>query len=268
MNIELFQYAFMVRAFEAGIIVAIIAPVVGNFLVVRRYSLIADTLSHVALAGVALGVLLKTQPLPAAVVVTVGVSWIIELLRTRSKTAPDTILAMILPGGLALSVLLMALGKGSSGQLFTYLFGSITTVQDSEVMAIAVLGVIVVGVILFFYRQLLYVSFDEDSARINGIRVPFINFLFITITALTVSVAMRIVGALLIGALMIIPSSTAMQVARGFWQGIGISIAVALFDVIAGLTLSYYLNVPSGATIVLTSLFVYFCTRLAAVGRK
>lgn len=261
MNIltDLFQYGFMVRAFLAGTIVAIVAPLIGNFLVVRRLSLVADTLSHVALTGVAIGLLLGIDPLVTTIIATVVTAYIIEEIRSSEYVSAESILAMILPGGLALALILISLANGFNTNLFTYLFGSITTVTQTDIWVIFALGVAIGGILLFFYREFTYTSFDEVSARTSGVPVKLFNHIFMILIALTVSVAMKVVGALLIGALMIIPVITAMQVVKGFKASIVASIVVACISVFIGLIVSYYANLPGGATIVV-SLICMFCT--------
>lgn len=254
---ELFQYGFMVRAFWAGLIVAIIAPLIGSFLVVRRLSLIADTLSHVALTGVVIGLLLGINPLITTIICTVITAYIIEELRSNERIPAESVLAMILPGGLAMALILISLANGFNTSLITYLFGSITAVTQQDLWIIFGLGIGIVVIFILFYREFMYTSFDEESARTSGIPVKLINHIFMILIALTVSVAMKVVGALLIGALMVIPVITAMQIVQGFKKNIVASVGVAFISVITGLTVSYYANLPAGATIVMTSISLF-----------
>lgn len=255
--LAIFQYDFMIRALLAGLMIAVIAPLIGNFLVIRRLSLIADTLSHIALAGIGLGLLLGVAPIPVTVLVTVCAALVIEWLRSRRRLPAEAVLAMFLPGGLALAVVLISLAHGFNANLFSYLFGSITTVRPEELWLILGLGAAVIIAVATLYRQLLYSSFDEDSARVDGVRVNLVNAVLIVLTAVTVTLAMRVVGILLIGALMVIPAVTAMQVARSFRQSLGLSILFALAAVLVGLLGAYYLNLPAGASIVLVSLGIF-----------
>lgn len=255
--LEIFQYAFMVRALVAGVTIAVIAPLIGNFLVIRRYSLIADTLSHIALAGIGIGLLLGTSPLPVTIVTTILAALLIEWLRSRRKLPAEAVLAMFLPGGLALSVVLISLANGFNTNLFSYLFGSITTVRPEELWLILGLGAAVLTTVFALYRQLLYTSFDEESARVSGLPIGLVNAALITLTAITVTLSMRVVGILLIGALMVVPAVTAMQVARSFRQSMVFSVGFALVAVVVGLLAAYYLNLPAGATIVLLSLVIF-----------
>ncbi len=255
--LEIFQYSFMVRAFLAGAMIAVIAPLIGNFLVIRRFSLIADTLSHVALAGVAIGLLTGTQPLIATVILTVLAALAIERLRASENLPGDAVLAMFLPGGLALSIVLLSFANGFNVNLFSYLFGSITTVQPGELWLIFGLGFTAIATIAFLYRSLLYASFDEESARVAGVPVNRVNAILAMLTVVSVSLSMRVIGILLIGALMVIPVVTAMQVGRSFLQSLYLSIVFALISVILGLFAAYQFNLPAGGAIVLSSLALF-----------
>jgi len=257
---DLFQYGFMVRAFWAGLIVAIIGPLIGSFLVVRKLSLIADALSHVALTGVAIGLLIGVNPLVTTIFFTVITAYIIEEIRSNEHVSAESILAMILPGGLALALILISIANGFNANIFTYLFGSIATVTQQDIWIILSLGIVIGGILLIFYRQFMYTSFDEESARSSGIPVQLVNHVFMILVALTVSVAMKVVGALLIGALMIIPVITAMQVVKGFKISIVVSVLFALLSVLVGLVTSYYANLPAGATIVMISILLFALT--------
>ena len=262
--LDIFQYSFMIRAFFAGLIIAIIAPLIGNFLVIKRLSLIADTLSHIALSGVAIGLLTGTQPLVATIILTVLASVLIEKLRSYKKIPGEAVLAMFLPGGLALSLVLISLANGFNVNLFSYLFGSITTVKNTDVWLILGLGIFTVAVIATFYKKLLYTAFDEESAKVSGIHVDRMNTLLIILTAITVSLAMRVVGILLIGALMVIPVITAMQIGKSFFVSMIFSIFFALLAVFLGLFFSFYLNIPAGGSIVLVSLGVFAVVAIAS----
>jgi len=260
--IDIFRFEFMERAFIAGLIIAMIAPFIGSFLVVRRLSIIADALSHVALTGVALGLLIGSNPLITTVIVTIITAYIIEEIRFRNDISAESILAMILPGGLALALILISVAGGFNSSIFSYLFGSIMTVTWNDIWIMSGLGVGIVSLLLLFYRQILYTSFDEESARTSGINVRLTNHLFMILIALTVSVAMKIVGALLIGSLMVIPVITAMQITKGFRTSIIVAILLAIVCVFSGLTISYYINLPAGATIVVISILLFLFTSL------
>ena len=192
--LDIFQYSFIVRGFEAGIIIGLIAPIIGIFLVLRRYSLIADTLSHVSLAGVAVGLLLKINPLITAIIAAVLSSVLIERLRISKRIFGESALAIFLSGSLALAILLISVAHGFSVDLFNYLFGSITTVKQTEIYIIAVLGIFVIATVIAFYKELVYITVDEEAAKVSGIPTRFINILLIILSALTVSLALPIIG--------------------------------------------------------------------------
>jgi len=255
--IEIFQYGFIVRAFIAGVIIACIAPMVGTFLVVRRYSLLADTLAHVALAGVAIGLIFQGQPIIISVIFTVLASIGIEYLRKSGKFFAESVLAIFLSGSLALAVVLISIADGFNVDLFSYLFGSITTVSASDIVVISILGAVVFFSVLFMYKYLFFISFDEEVARVRGIRVSALNFALVVMAAVTIAISMRIVGVLLIGALMVIPVLTAMQFARSFKQTFVYAIFVSLLAVVFGIYFSYYLDLATGGTIVVTAIFLF-----------
>lgn len=263
--LEIFQYDFIIRGLEAGIIVSLIAPVIGIFLVLRRYSLIADTLSHVSLAGVAIGLLLKINPIITAIAASLGSSIVIERLRVSRKVYGESALALFLSGSLALAVVLLSLGHGFNSDLFNYLFGSIVTVKQSDVALIFVLGLLVLISLAVFYKELVFISFDEEAAQVSGIPTGRINTLLITLAALTVSLAIPTVGILLVSALMVIPVVTALQLRKDFKQTILYAQGFSLFSVIAGVIASFYLNLAAGGTIVLIMLIIFSLIYLAKI---
>lgn len=259
---EIFQYGFIVRGLEAGAIVAFIAPLIGIFLVLRRYSLIADTLSHVSLAGIAIGILLGIPPVWAALVTTVLASLGIERLRNSKKIYGESALALFLSGSLALAIVLLSLAHGFNTNLFNYLFGSIVTVTRNDVYVIGILAVVVAVLLAAFYKELVYVTFDEEAARVSGIPVRLVNTVLIVLAALTVSLAIPIVGVLLIAALIVIPVVTALQWRTSFVKTILIAESLSFFSVISGIFLSFFLNLSTGGTIVLVMLALFGLTFL------
>ena len=257
MILDIFQYSFIIRGLEAGIIVAIIAPLIGIFLVLRRYSLIADTLSHVSLAGIAIGLLFGLNPVLTALVVAVLASLGIEKLRTSKTVYGESALALFLSGSLALAIVLLSLGHGFNTNLFNYLFGSIVTVTMTDVYTIAILAVVVITILALFYKELVYVTFDEDSAKVGGIPTKLINTILIILAAITVSLSIPIVGVLLISALIVIPVVSALQLKKSFIKTILYAEIISLFSVISGIFASFYLNLSTGGTIVLIMLAIF-----------
>lgn len=266
--IEIFQYDFMIRAFIAGLAIGVVAPVIGMFLVVRRYSLMADTLAHVSLAGVAFGLLLKINPMFSAIGLSLAASVLMERLRTSHRIFGESVLALFLSGSLAVAVIILSLAQGFNANLFSYLFGSISTVSVLDLWVTVGLAVFVCIVIRFLYKELFFVSFDADLALASGIRVKVLNLAVVMLAAITVALSIRIVGALLIGALMVIPVVSAMQYGRGFRTTLMLSVAFSLIAVIVGLFASYYLNLASGGAIVLTALVIFLLSLLATRGER
>ncbi|MFA6082328.1 MAG: metal ABC transporter permease [Patescibacteria group bacterium] len=261
--LEIFQYDFMIRAFVAGLIIAVTAPMIGSFLVVKRYSLFADTLAHVSLMGVAIGLLINVYPFYVALFTAVVAAIFIEFLRKSNRYYNESLLALFLSGSLAIATVLVSLAKGFNANLFSYLFGSITTITNTDVYVSAALGIITIICIALFYRQFFLISYDEDYAQASGIKTGIINVILVVLAAITIALAMRIVGALLIGALMVIPVITATSLAKSFKQVMGYAVILSLVAVTLGLFLSYYANLASGGTIVVVALALFISSSLA-----
>ncbi|MDH5560247.1 MAG: metal ABC transporter permease [Deltaproteobacteria bacterium] len=254
---EFVKYDFMIRAIIAGIVIAIIGPMIGIFLVVRRYSLLADTLAHVSLAGVAIGLLTKINPIITATVVSVLSVLGIEKLKSGNKELGESLLALFLWGGLALAIIIISIADGFNASLYSYLFGSITSVTRQDLVMIIILGVVTLFVIGGFFKEFFLISFDEEQAKINGIKVKTLNLILLILTAVCVSFAIRIVGVILVGALMVIPVISAMKFNRNFVQTLWISIGLSLVSVLLGISASYYFDFASGGSIVLTAILIF-----------
>ena len=251
---EILQYSFMVRALIAGAIIGLVAPLIGMFLVLRRFAIFADALGHAALVGVALGVVLGISPVIAALIVCIGVALTVEQMRSQRRLPSDATLALFLSGSLAIAIVIISLAQGFNINIMSYLFGSITTVQNGDLWVISGLGVLALLLTVGLYKELFYISFDEESARVSGLPIRPINLMLVGLSALTVALAMRIVGVLLVGALMVMPVLSAFQVARSFAGALKLSVVFSLASVVAGLVGSYYLNVAAGGAIVVVAL--------------
>ena len=249
----MFEFEFMRLAFMAGAVVGVLAPVVGFFLVQRQMSLIGDGIGHVAFAGVALGYLIGVSPVWTALLAAVVGAVAIEWLRARRKAAGDQALAIVFYAGIAGGVVLISAAGALNANLFSYLFGSILTVTRTDLTRIALLGLGSLVLIAVFLRSLLAVAIDEEGARVSGLPVPLLNGAVSFLAALTIGISMRIVGILLIAALMVLPVIAAQRVAWSLRSTMALSILVGLSSVLAGLTISYYGNLPPGGTIVLTA---------------
>lgn len=254
---EILQYSFMVRALIAGLLVGLTVPVMGSFLVARRYSLIADSLAHVSLAGVGAGLLLGYAPILIALPVTIVGSLLIEYLRQNKQVSGETSLAILMSGGLALAVVLANLAHGVRTDFTSYLFGSITTTSNSDILLLATASVVILGIIGYNYRALLHIAFDEDSARIAGHRVSLLNYVLAGLTGIIVVLCLRIVGGLLISALLVIPVVTASQFTKSFKATTWLAIGIALVSVLIGLTAAFYAGIAAGGAIVLSALCLF-----------
>ncbi|MEA3568710.1 metal ABC transporter permease [Paenibacillus phoenicis] len=245
------DYAFMQRAFWAGALIGSIAPVIGVFLMLRRQALMADTLSHVSLAGVALGAVLGWNPALAGFVAAILGGLLIEQLRRSYRAYSEMPVAIVMTSGLALAVVLMSLRSNLSQSFSAYLFGSIVAVSDTQLVLMA--GVALLGAAYFIVlrRPLYSLTFDEETARISGIPVKWLSFSFAVFTGMAVAAAIPIVGVLLVSSLIVLPASLALRLARGFAAAIVIAVASGLTGIFSGLTASYYLDMPPGGTIAL-----------------
>jgi len=254
---EMLSYDFMQRAFIAGLFIATLASISGTFVVLRRYSLISETLAHSALVGVAVGLVAGYNPLWIAVTFSILSAWLIEYLRTTFAIYSDAVLSIILSGSLALAVIIVSLGGEFNNSLFSYLFGSILSVSNEDVYTIVIFGTLSLLFLLLFSKELYFMAYDEEVAKTSGIKVKFLNFLLVTVVAIIIALSIRVVGSLLIGALMVIPTVAALQYRVGFRKTIFLSLFFGLFSVIFGMSLSYYFSLPSGATIVLSVILVF-----------
>ena len=253
----MFEYDFMQRAFLAGFIIATLASISGSFVVLKRYSMMTETLAHSALVGVAVGLFAGLSPLWMAVVMAIFSAWLIEYLRSSFHLYSDAILAIFLSGALALAIIIVSLGGAFNNSLFSYLFGSILAVNEKDLITMALFGSISLVLLLGFSKELFFIAYDEEVARTSGIKVKMLNYLLVTVVAVIIALSIRVVGTLLIGALMVIPSIAALQYRQGFLKTVLISLSFALFSVAVGMTLSYYYSLPSGATIVMCVIVLF-----------
>lgn len=260
---EFLEFGFMQRAFAVGLVTALVGPAIGVFLVPRRLSLIADTLAHVALAGVALGLIGGVSPVAAALAVTLAAAAGIERLRARGALHGDASLAVFLSGGFAVAVVLISLARGFNVDLFGILFGSILTVSPGDVGVVLALGVAVAATIAVFYRQFLAITLSEELARASGVRVGALNLLLTMLTALTTVLTMRMVGVLLVSAMIVIPTLTGFALGSSFRRATLLAMAAALVSVTVGLIASYHLRVAAGGAVVLAALLVFGAATLA-----
>lgn len=260
----LLQYEFLQNAFLTGMIIGVIAPLLGVFIVVRRLSLIADALSHVTLAGIAASLLLEKKfmvfsglnPLYMGMAFSVGGSLFIEKLRTVYKHYQELAIPIILSGGIGLGVIFISLADGFNTDLFSYLFGSVSAVSRADLWTILIISILVIALVVLLYKELFLLSFDEEYAKATGIAARTLHFVFIVMVALVIAASMRIVGILLVSSLMTLPVAASIRFAKGFKQTIFYSILFGEVSVLGGLFLSYYLDLAPGGTIVMIAVLI------------
>jgi len=266
----MFQYEFLRNAFLAGVLIGLVAPLLGVFIVVRRLSLIADALSHVTLAGIAASLLIEKKfgtfvgwnPLYMGMGFSVAGSLFIEKLRSVYKYYQELAIPIILSGGIGLSVIFISLANVFNTDLFSYLFGSVSAVSRQDVWIIFGIACAVIMAIGLLYKELFLLSFDEEYAVASGIRAKTIHFVFIVLVALVIAASMRIVGILLVSSLMTLPVAASIRIAKGFKQAIVYSVLLGELAVIAGLFMSYELDLAPGGTIVMLSVLILLITIL------
>jgi zinc transport system permease protein len=256
--VDLLDYDFMQRALLASLMVGLVAPAVGVFLVQRRLSLLGDGLGHVALTGVAVGVLTSASPVWTALVAAVLGAVVIELVRARGRTSGDVALAVLFYGGIAGGVVLLSLApRGQATNLDAYLFGAITTTSPQDVTVFAGIAVVVLLSVVLLGQRLYAVGDDEEYARAVGLPVLALNVVLAALVAATVVLSMRVVGLLLISALMIVPSAIAQLLARSFRSTLLLACLLGVVVSVAGTATSFYSGTPSGGTIVLLAIALF-----------
>jgi len=264
LGVPMLGYAFMQRAYLAAVLVALLGPLVGTFLVHREMSMLSDTLAHTAFAGVALGLFLNATfslslaPIHTALVTAVATALLVELLVEYADVYSDTSLAIVLTGGFAVgSILITATDGGIAVGIDAYLFGSLVTVSRTNVGLLVLMCGLVGGLVALAYRPLLYVTFDATAAQAARLNVRLYKRLMVVLTALVVVSAMQIMGVILVAAMLVVPVATAAQVAHSFKQSILLAVLAAEFAAIVGVTLSYNYGIAAGGSIVVSAIGLY-----------
>ncbi len=259
-----FEYEFLQNAAVTGILIGLVAPLLGVFIVVRRLSLIADALSHITLTGIAASLLLEKKvtgitewnPVYMGMVFSVLGAALIEHLRKMYKNYEELAIPIILSGGIGLGVLLISMADGFNTDLFSYLFGSVAAVSRSHMWTILLLTCLVISLVFLFYKELFILSFDEEHAKVSGVKGRWIHLLFILMVAIVIASSMQVVGILLVSALMTLPVAAAFKIAKSFKQTIVMSVLFGEISVLVGLFSAYHLSVPPGGTIVMTAILI------------
>lgn len=254
---SIFNYTFMQNAIFVSAFISILCPCIGIFLVLRRYSMMGDTLSHASLAGVTIGLLSNQNPIMSAFLFTSACGLIIEYLRKYFKKHTDLILAIILSLSVGIAITIISSGR-LNVNADAFMFGSILTVTSFDMIMVMILSVISVLILILLYHQMIYIAYDEEAAKVAGVRVGLINYIFSILVAATISVSIRIVGVLVLSSMIALPVATALQLEKGFKATLIFSILFSFIDIMLGLFISYYLNVAPGGFTALISVVVLF----------
>lgn len=259
---EMFSYPFMIRALVGGVLISLCAAVLGVSLVLKRYSMIGDGLSHVGFGALAAAAALNMAPLAVAVPVVVAAAFILLRMSENGKIKGDAAIAVFSTGALAVGVMIVSLTTGMNTDLYSYMFGSILAMSRGDVICSAALSAGILILYLLFYEKIFAVTFDETFARATGIRTGLYNMLIAFLTAVTVVLGMRMMGALLISSLIIFPALTAMRICKSFKGVIVSALILSAVSFLAGITVSFVYATPAGASIVVVdmALFVIFST--------
>lgn len=254
---QFLQYSFIQKAFLAGSFVAVACACLGLFLVLRKMSLIGDGLSHVSFGAIAVGLFFGIYPFYAAVPLVILASILILKISEKARVYGDAAIGIVSAAGIASGVILASLSHGFNVDLFSYLFGNILAISSSETAFSIILAAAVLLAVRFFYWDLFSTAFDEEYAKASGIRTERISILLTVLTAITVVLSIKVVGVMLVSALLILPAVTALQVSRRFGSAMLIGIMTALVSVLAGISLSFLLDLPAGGTIVLLNVLFF-----------
>ncbi len=257
-----FQYSFLVNALIAGSLLAILSGLLGVFLVLRKLSLIGDGLSHVSFGAVALGLLFGIYPFYVSLPLTVLASFLVFHLISKAKIYGDAAIGIVSAAGVSLGIIIASLAGGFNVDLFSYLFGSLLAVSTMEIYFLVFLTVATILFIVLYYRSLFALTFDEVSAKTMGLKTDRLNAIMLVLLALTVAAAVKAVGVMLVSALLIIPAASALQSASSFRKTLITSVIFALASVLIGLIFSLLLNLPTGASIVASGLFLFILAYL------
>ena len=252
MILEALSYTFMQKALVAGIAVGIICSFMGTFLVLRRYSLFGDGIAHVAFGGISVGLFLGVFPLWTAFIVSIFGGLGLQKLRQSTKISGDSAVAVVLVSGLAVGVILVSSSGGFSVDLFSFLFGSILLISNEDTIMILAISAGIITTLTLLQKQFLHLTFNEEQAKLGGLRTTLLNYAFVVLASITVVTSMRLVGILLISALIVVPNITAMMFGKGFKKTVFISMSIAVISVVSGILVSFSFNVaPSGTIVVI-----------------
>lgn len=250
---EIFQYDFMIRALIASSVVGLICPLMGVFIVFKRLSLIGDSLSHIALTGIAGATIVGINPIIGSLIASSIAAIIIDKLRKALNEYADLSIAIIMALGVGISGILISISNVNF-DLFSFMYGSIATVNKEDILIIIITALVIVLFIKLFFKELLYITFDEKNARLANIPVKFINTVFMILTAASITITLRIVGVLLVSSLITIPVATSLRLAKSFKGSVAYSILFGEISILSGVIVSFYFDLAPGSTIVIISI--------------
>lgn len=257
---EIFKQDFMIKALITGIFIAISCSLLGVFLVLKNMSLIGDGLAHVSFAAISIGLLVSDKPIIISIPIVIVASFLVLLLKEKAKIDADATIGLLSSFSIAVGVIIASVAKGFNIDLFSYLFGSILFISPSEMILSGLLAIILIVLVLLFYNDLFSITFDENFAKISGIKVRRINYLLSVLISVTIVLGIRIVGTMLISSLIVFPSVSALQISKGFKRTLMFSVLFSMIAVVLGIIFSYILNVPTGALIVVVNAIIFLIT--------
>ncbi len=249
------NYSFMQNALFVSVFISILCPCIGIFLVLRRYSMIGDTLSHASLAGITIGLMTNQNPILGAFIFTSVCGALIEFLRGYFKKYSDLILTIVLSLSVGTAITIISSGR-LHANADSFMFGSILTVTRFDMVMVLILSAVSVLTLILLYHQMVYIAYDEEAAKVAGVKVRLINYVFSVLVASAISVSIRIVGVLVLSSMIALPVATALQLGKGFKLTLIFSIVFSVIDIMLGLFMSYYLNVAPGGFTALVSVAV------------
>ncbi len=256
--LEILQYEFIQRALISGIAISLSCSLLGLFLVLKRFSLFGDAISHVAFGGIALGLFLKSNPIWISFIVSVLGGLAMVRLNSSKRVYSDSSVAVLLSFGLAVGLVFIGLSGGFSIDITSYLFGSILLVSYEETLIIVFLSVVIISFVIAFYKRLVYLVFNEEQAKISGLNVTLLNYLFIILATVSIVISIRLIGVLMVSSLLIIPNVAALLLGYGFKKTLLLSACFSVLSVVVGTILSYEINVTPSGMIVLMSTGIFF----------
>lgn len=257
--LDILAYEFMQRAIISGVVIAVACSTLGLFLVLRRYSVFGDVLAHTALSGIAVGIFLNVYPLITALLTSMLASIGITKMKSSTRLSGDTLIAMLLIGSLAVAIVMLSASNGLNVNLLSYLFGSILLIRYEDMIVTIIASIAVIAYVTANRDKLLYITMDEEQARLSGLNVQVMNYIFMALASIIVILAIRLVGVLLVSSLIVLPNITGMMLGKGFRYTLIASPCIAVVAVVTGIVSSYYLNIAASGMIVITNLLITLC---------